>query len=122
MKLFTVLWILLSCLVVRAQATPSVRMPMGRVEMLALLAGTSSPRVEKLVKERGVSFSPIDEDVQSVKAAGGSDALLDILRVLAKLFLGHPLAHQHLQLLNLTRPRFCRRWGGGSALRRAILQ
>jgi TonB family protein len=84
MKLRTVLWILLSCPLALAQVVPLIQMPMGRVEILALLAGTSSPRVEKLVKQRGVNFNPSDDYLQFVKGAGGQVTLLDSLRAAGK--------------------------------------
>ena len=57
---------------------------MGRVEILALLTGTSSPRVETLLKQWGVNFNPTDDYLQDVKAAGGRDTLLDALRAAGK--------------------------------------
>jgi TonB family protein len=84
MKLRTAMWILLSCPLVLGQSVPPAQVPMGKVEILALLAGTSSTRVEKLVKQRGVSFNPTDDYLQFVKTAGGKDALLDSLRAAGK--------------------------------------
>lgn len=51
---------------------------------MALLAGTSSQRMEKLVKQRGVSFNPTEDYLQSVKSAGGRDTLLESLRAAGK--------------------------------------
>jgi TonB family protein len=84
MKLSSVLWILLCCPLALAQAVPPVPKPMGRVEILALLAGTSSQRLQKQVNQRGISFIPTDEYLQFVRAAGGQETLLDSLRAAGK--------------------------------------
>ncbi len=84
MKLRSMLWILLSCTFTLAQAVPPGQLPMGRVEIMALLAGTSSQRVEKLVKLRGLSFNPTDDYLQLVETGRGQDTLLDSLRAAGK--------------------------------------
>lgn len=85
MKVLTALWILFSCGMVLAQTTPAKPAPMGRVEVLGRLMAnsmevTKSERVERLVQQRGLSFNPTDDFLQSVKSAGGSEPLLKALR------------------------------------------
>jgi TonB family protein len=86
MKFFSVLWVLFSCGIVLAQTAPAKPTPMGRVEVLARLMGTSSEvtksyRVQRLVRQRGLSFNPTEDYLRSVKSAGGGEPLLEALRV-----------------------------------------
>jgi len=85
MKFFSLLWVLFTCGMVLAQTAPATPQPMGRVEVLARLVGTSnevtkSYRVERLVRQRGLNFNPTDDYLQTVKSAGGSEPLLEALR------------------------------------------
>src|SRR5690348_13547278 len=85
MKFFTLLWVFFTCGIVLAQTAPATPAPMGSVEVLARLVGTSnevtkSYRVERLVRQRGLNFSPTDDYLQTVKSAGGLEQLLDALR------------------------------------------
>ncbi|TAM82733.1 MAG: TonB family protein [Acidobacteria bacterium] len=85
MKLTSLLWALFSCAIVLAQTAPATAPPMGSVEVLARLVGTSnevtkSYRVERLVRQRGLSFSPTDDYLRAVKTAGGLEPLLTALR------------------------------------------
>lgn len=95
MKIFSVLWIALSCGIAMAQTAPATPAPMGSVEVLARLMGTSSEvtksyRVERLVRQRGLSFNPTDDYLRFVKTAGGLEPLLEALRVA-----GRPASQEH---------------------------
>ena len=74
MKFISVLYVLFSCGMLLAQTAPAKPAPMGRAEVLgrlmASMAVTKSERVERLVRQRGLSFSPTDDYLQSVKTAG----------------------------------------------------
>lgn len=85
MKLCTLLWVFFSCGIMVAQTAPATPAPVGSVEVLARLVGTSnevtkSYRVERLVRQRGLSFNPTDDYLQTVKSAGGLEPLLEALR------------------------------------------
>jgi TonB family protein len=85
MKIFTLLWVLFSCWILGAQSAPAKPATMGRVEVLARLMGTpegvtKSYRVERLVRQRGLSFNPTDDYLRSVKTVGGEEPLLEALR------------------------------------------
>jgi hypothetical protein len=50
-------------------------------EIVSLLQGGVPPeRVVALVKERGIKFSPNADDLSAVRAAGGSDELIEVIR------------------------------------------
>jgi TonB family protein len=57
---------------------------MGRVEVFALRAGESNRRVTALVQRQGINFNPSDDYLQSLKAVGADDALLEALRTAGK--------------------------------------
>lgn len=85
MKFFTLLWVFFTCGIVVAQTAPATPAPMGSVEVLARLMGTSnevtkSYRVERLVRQRGLGFNLTDDYLRTVKSAGGLEPLLDALR------------------------------------------
>lgn len=85
MKFFTLLLVFFTCGTVVAQTAPATPAPVGSVEVLARLMGTSnevtrSYRVERLVRQRGLSFNPTDDYLQTVKSAGGLEPLLAALR------------------------------------------
>ncbi|HEX5413223.1 MAG TPA: TonB family protein [Terriglobia bacterium] len=85
MKFFTLLWVFFSCGMVVAQTAPATPKRMGSVEVLARLMGTSievteSYRVERLVRQRGLSFNPTDDYLRTVRSAGGREPLLAALR------------------------------------------
>src|ERR1041385_7905548 len=85
MKFLTLLLVFFSCGIMLAQTAPATPTPMGRVEVLARLVGTSnevtkSYRVERLVRQRGLNFKPTDDYLQTVKSAGGREPLLEAWR------------------------------------------
>jgi hypothetical protein len=52
-----------------------------KAQILDLLkGGVPSARVVELVKERGINFSPTEDDLKEIRAAGGGDELVDALR------------------------------------------
>jgi hypothetical protein len=54
---------------------------LGKADILDLLKGdVPSARVAALVKERGVKWVPTDDDINDIRAAGGSDELVDALK------------------------------------------
>src|SRR5690242_10658417 len=76
MKFLTLLLVFFSCGIMLAQTAPAAPTPMGSVEVLARVVGTSnevtkSYRVERLVRQRGLNFKPTDDYLQTVKSAGG---------------------------------------------------
>lgn len=85
MKVPSVLWILLTCGIVLGQPAPPAPIPMGKLEVLGRLMSTytvvtKNERLERLVRQQGLSFNPTDDYLGFVKAAGGSEPLLDALR------------------------------------------
>jgi len=55
--------------------------PLAKSDILSLLkGGVPSQRVAELVTERGISFSPSDDDLQEIRTAGGGDGLVGTLR------------------------------------------
>lgn len=85
MKFFSLLWMLFCCGIVLAQTAPAKQAPMGQVEVLGRLMSastevTKSERVERLVRQRGLSFNPTDDYLRSVKSAGGGEPLMEALR------------------------------------------
>jgi tetratricopeptide (TPR) repeat protein len=85
MKVLNVLWVVLSCGIGLAQTAPANPTPIGRVEALGRLMSASmevakNDRVERQVRQRGLNFSPTEDYLRSVKTAGGSEALLEVLR------------------------------------------
>ncbi len=54
---------------------------LDKAEIIALLVGAVSPsRVADIVKERGVKFTPTADDVKEIRAAGGSDELIQAVQ------------------------------------------
>jgi hypothetical protein len=54
---------------------------LGREEIIGLLQGGVPPaRIVALVKERGIKFSPRPDDVNAIRAAGGTDDLIEAIR------------------------------------------
>jgi hypothetical protein len=54
---------------------------LDRQEIVSLLQGGVPPeRVVALVKERGVKFSPNADDLSAVRAAGGTDELIEVIQ------------------------------------------
>jgi hypothetical protein len=52
-----------------------------KAQILDLLkGGVPSARVVELVKERGINFSPTEDDLTEIRAVGGGDELVDALR------------------------------------------
>lgn len=61
-------------------AAPS-NQPLAQSEILTLLqVGTSSPVVEQLVRQRGVSFQPTEQTTQQLVLAGASASLVNAIR------------------------------------------
>jgi hypothetical protein len=54
---------------------------LGREEIIGLLQGGVTPaRIVDLVKERGIKFSPRTDDVNAIRAAGGTDDLIEAIQ------------------------------------------
>ncbi len=54
---------------------------LGKADILDLLKGdVPSARVAALVKEKGLKWVPTDDDINEIRAAGGSDELVDALK------------------------------------------
>jgi len=59
---------------------------LGKADILDLLKGqVPSPRVIELVKERSINFTPTEDDYKEIRAAGGSDDLINVLKAEALL-------------------------------------
>ena len=72
--------------------------PLGRDQLLSLLAsGVTNERVGSLVKRRGISFKPGEEDLETLRIAGADDEVIRAVReakrppdfVLARKLEGH---------------------------------
>ncbi len=58
-------------------APPANPRALDKAEIISLLSGqVPSPRVAEIVKERGVKFSPTADDLNEIRAAGGTDELI----------------------------------------------
>jgi hypothetical protein len=54
---------------------------LGKEEIISLLQGGVPPaRVADLVKERGIKFSPSADDLNAIRAAGGTDDLIEAIQ------------------------------------------
>jgi len=54
---------------------------LGRLEIIGLLQGGVPPeRVADLIKERGIKFSPSADDLNAIRAAGGTDDLIEAIQ------------------------------------------
>jgi len=54
---------------------------LGRQDIIGLLQGGVPPaRVADLVKERGIKFSPSADDLSAIRAAGGTDDLIEAIQ------------------------------------------
>jgi len=52
-----------------------------KAEIISLLTGgVSSPRVAEVVKDRGIKFSPTGDDLNEIRAAGGTDELIQAIQ------------------------------------------
>lgn len=59
---------------------------LGKADIVDLLKGqVPSPRVIELVKERSIKFTPSEDDYKEIRAAGGSDDLINVLKAEALL-------------------------------------
>jgi hypothetical protein len=66
-----------------APAPPLNPRALGKPDILRLLVGgVPSTRVADLVKQRGIKFTPTGSDLADIRAAGGGDDLVDVLRQL----------------------------------------
>ena len=62
-------------------APPPNPKALSKTEILDLLTNyVPSARVTELVKQRGVKFSPNDDDLRQIRDAGGGDDLVEALR------------------------------------------
>jgi hypothetical protein len=61
--------------------TPTNAKGLAKSDILDLLKGdVPSARVARLVNERGIKFTPSEDDIKEIRAAGGSDDLVDALK------------------------------------------
>jgi hypothetical protein len=62
-------------------AAPVNPKALDKAEIISLLAGAvPSPRVAQVVKERGIKFSPTADDLNEIRAVGGTDELIDAIQ------------------------------------------
>ena len=54
---------------------------LDRQEIIGLLqGGVPSARIVDLIKERGIKFSPSADDLNAIRAAGGTDDLIEAIQ------------------------------------------
>ncbi len=54
---------------------------LDKADIISLLAGgVPAPRVVQLVKDRGIKFAPTADDLKIIRAAGGTDDLIEAIR------------------------------------------
>ncbi len=57
---------------------------LGKADILDLLKGeVPNARVVELVKERGIKFGPTEDDYKEIRAAGGGEDLISVLKAAA---------------------------------------
>jgi hypothetical protein len=62
-------------------ATPVNPRALDKAAIISLLAGAvESPRVAEIVTERGIKFSPTADDLNEIRAAGGTDELIQAIQ------------------------------------------
>jgi len=72
---------LLAFAIAAEQAPSKGKAPLSSIDVAGLLAaGIGSGRVSQLIRKSGTSFVVSNDDANSLRAAGGSDGLLTILR------------------------------------------
>jgi hypothetical protein len=55
-----------------------------RQNILDLLTGqVPAPRIADLINQRGLSFTPTNEDLDAIRAAGGTDELIETIQRVA---------------------------------------
>jgi len=65
----------------KPKAAPVNPRALDRGEIIGLLQGGVPPaRIVELVKERGIKFSPSTDDVNAIRAAGGTDDLIEAIQ------------------------------------------
>jgi len=63
------------------EAAPVNPRALDKADIISLLAGAvPSPRVAEIVKERGIKFSPTADDLNEIRAAGGTDELIQAIQ------------------------------------------
>lgn len=63
------------------KAAPVNPKALDKAEIISLLAGAvPSSRVAEIVKERGIKFTPTADDLNEIRAAGGSDDLIQAIQ------------------------------------------
>jgi hypothetical protein len=63
------------------KAAPVNPKALDKPDIISLLAGAvPSSRVAEIVKERGIKFSPTTDDLNEIRAAGGSDDLIQAIQ------------------------------------------
>jgi hypothetical protein len=65
----------------KPKAAPVNPRALGKDEIISLLQGSVPPaRIADLVKERGIKFSPSADDLKAIRAAGGTDDLIEAIQ------------------------------------------
>ncbi len=63
------------------KATPPNPHALGKEEIISLLqGGVPNPRVAELIKERGIKFAPTSGDFNDIRAAGGSEEVIQAIQ------------------------------------------
>lgn len=85
MKLKAVGMLLLLATLGFAQQPAPSRKPLDKGTLQELLAaGVASERIVKTVEERGITFEPTDDFLETLRAAGAKNVLLEALRAAGK--------------------------------------
>ena len=64
-----------------SKVTPSNPHALGKDEIISLLqGGVPNPRVADLIKTRGVKFTPSSGDFNDIRAAGGSEEVIQVIQ------------------------------------------
>jgi hypothetical protein len=65
----------------KPKAAPVNPRALDRQEVIALLQGGVPPeRIADLIKQRGIKFSPSPDDLNAIRAAGGTDDLIEAIQ------------------------------------------
>jgi hypothetical protein len=64
-----------------AKAPPLNPRALSKQEIVSLLQGSvPNARIEQLVKDRGIKFAPTDDDLNDIRAAGGNEELIQVIK------------------------------------------
>ena len=63
------------------KAAPVNPKALDKAEIISLLVGAvPAPRIAGIVQERGIKFNPTPDDLNEIRAAGGTDELIQAIQ------------------------------------------